>query len=68
MNTDKTYIKPFEADELDKMDEPSKDELILMLDNPADFEYTTPYTDNDDFSDLFGSGEQYEVGGIFDDR
>ena len=65
MNNNKTYIKPYEVDDLDKLDEPSKDEL--MLDNSTDFEYTTPYTDNyDDITD--GIGDIIEAGGIFDDR
>lgn len=64
MNTDNTYIKPFEEDDLDKLDEPSKDEL--MLDNDGDFEYTTPYTDN--YDDLFDVGGIIEAGGMFDDR
>jgi hypothetical protein len=62
MTNDKPYIKIVEDDEY----EPSAEEL--MLDNSLDLEYTTPYTDNDDFGDLYGSGEQFEVGGIFDDR
>lgn len=61
----KTYIKPYEQDELDKLDEPSKDEL--MLDNSADLEYSTPYTDN--YDDIAQSiGDIIEDGGIFDGR
>lgn len=57
------YIKVVEEDD---NYEPSVEEL--MLDNSSDLEYTTPYTDNDDYSDLIGTGEQFEVGGMFDDR
>jgi hypothetical protein len=62
----KPYIKITEEDITEDAYEPSKDEILL--DTDADLEYTSPYTDNDDFSDLFGTGEQFEVGGMFDDR
>ena len=60
------YIKITDEDIVEDGYEPSKDEILL--DNYEDFEYTTPYTDNDDFADLYGTGEQFEVGGMFDDR
>jgi hypothetical protein len=60
------YIKITEEDIIEDVYEPSKDEILL--DNFEDMEYTTPYTDNDDFTDLYGTGEQFEVGGMFDDR
>ena len=63
MTNNKPYIKIVEEDE---NYEPSAEEL--MLDNSSDLEYTTPYTDNEDFSDLYGNGEMYNTGSIFDDR
>lgn len=64
MNTDKAYIKITE-DVNDEGIEPSADEI--MLDNYSEAEYTSPYG-NDDFSDIIGNGDTFEVGGIFDDR
>jgi hypothetical protein len=72
MKSNDTYIKVtdnvVEADDLDQIDEPTEEQLMLMLDINHEIEYTSPYTDNDDYSDLYGSGETFEVGGIFDDR
>ena len=58
------YIKITEEVEEDSYS-PSEDEL--MLDNYTDEEYTSPYG-NDNFDDITGSGEMFEVGSIFDDR
>lgn len=64
MNTDKAYIKITEEIEDDNYS-PSEDEL--MLDNYSEAEYTNPYG-NDNFDDIIGNGDTFEVGGIFDDR
>jgi len=64
MNTDKAYIKITEGD-IDDSVEPSADEL--MLDNHSVEEYTNPYG-NDNYDDIIGNGETFEVGGMFDDR
>ena len=64
MNTDKAYIKITE-DANDDGIEPSADEI--MLDNYSEEEYTNPYG-NDNFDDIIGNGETFEVGGMFDDR
>ena len=69
MKSNDTYIKVTDnvvEDELDHIDEPTEQQL--MLDINDEMEYTSPYTDNDDYSDLYGTGETFEVGGIFDDR
>ena len=64
MNTDKAYIKITE-DVNDEGIDPSADEI--MLDNYSEEEYTNPYG-NDDISDIFGDGDTFEVGTMFDDR
>lgn len=64
MNTDKAYIKITDNVNDDSI-EPSEGEL--MLDNYSEAEYTNPYG-NDDFSDIFGNGDTFEVGTMFDDR
>ncbi len=62
MNTDNTYIKVTDVD--DDNFTPSDEQL--ELDNYADVEYTTPYTDN--YDDIMDVGGIIEAGGIFDDR
>jgi len=64
MKNDSTYIKITEEVEEDSYS-PTEDEL--MLDNYSEEEYTSPYS-NDNFDDIIGNGETFEVGGIFDDR
>jgi hypothetical protein len=70
MKSNDTYINvtddEVETDDLDYIIEPTESQL--MLDINEEVEYTSPYTDNDDYSDLYGTGEMFEVGGIFDDR
>ncbi len=65
MNTDKVYIRITEEVEVDNNYTPSPDEILL--DNYSEEEYTNPYG-NDNFDDIVGTGETFEVGGIFDDR